>query len=477
MVLEGLDYSPVQTCDDPSPLGWTAIGEAMPSHSDPDTDHNSGGGLIIEDLDGDGNLDLSVLFLNDEAILYFGDGAGGFPRSTMIRAPGGEPVLADFSQNGALDILLSTARILFGDGTGEFRQSKRRKINGVGITHLPDDFNNDGMLDIFFAHTDPGSDPEEMRDQVAWGKDGGGFTLDEEALALESAGRKAFDAVLLDWDSDGDRDIYVVNDMGYDFGGNVLWRNDGDTFTDVTDDCACGVVMSGMGVSAADYNRDGIIDLYITATAHNVLLAGGSDGLFTDVTAATAADPLFQAHEMSWGSAWVDHDNDGDLDIIVLQGDLWASDSDHGSGEYEAPIHLMSQEEGLFSDVAPDLGITQLGSFRAVIAAELNGDGVPDFVVTDVVEHPWVFLSEGCTENAWLEVIAPEHSKVVVESGGITQTAIVSRDTGFSAAGPERVWFGLGAAQTVDRLTITTPDGVMLTGENIAARRRVSVPL
>ena len=451
---------------------WSAIGEAFSAHTDPDADHINGGGLVVEDF-GDGDLDIMVFFDDSPPILIENDGTGGLVE-VVHELPNtyGHPILIDLDDAVHPEILMTNMRILQQVGE-KWEEGKLGSSDRIFVDLLIEDLNSDGHIDIFALMTS--NEPEvPLDDMLFWGLGEEGFEWDQE-LSTDSLARKAFDGLLFDWDRDGDRDIYVVNDMGSEYGGNVLWRNDGDrVLTDVSAECDCGLEIDGMGVSPGDYNGDGEVDLYLTATLKNVLLQGQSDGSFVDVTAVTGANMLTDVTQMGWGSTWLDHDNDGDQDILVLQGDLWGDGSDH-TDAYEAPFHLLSQDGGTFRDVAPELGFSQTGSFRAVVAAELNGDGVQDFVITDVVAHPWVFLSDGCTENAWIEVVAPPYNRIVVQAGGAQQTAVINQNPGYAAAGPARAWFGLGDVDLITSITITLPDGTALAATNIEPRRRISL--
>lgn len=280
---------------------------------------------------------------------------------------------------------------------------------------------------------------------------------------------------MLDWEGDHDPDLYVGNDMGREWGGNVLWENRGGAFVDASDACSCGLVQMGMGGDVGDFNQDGLPDIYLAATGVNTLLASAGQGIYVDVTSATGASPFEAELEMAWGAVWLDHDNDGQLDIAVAQGDLWAA---HHPGQVQdRAINLMRLDDGRFEDVAPALGFTTEGSWRALVAADLNADGVQDLIVTDVVKRPYVYLSQGCTSKAWLVVEAPISSRVEVQAGGQTWVDWVSPQSGFGGAGPLEVWFGLGELDSVDRLTVTLPwsgEQVVYPGP-FAARRRITV--
>ena len=123
----------------------------------------------------------------------------------------------------------------------------------------------------------------------------------------------------LDYDGDGRLDVYFVN--GHELeetsgskSTNVLYCNDGDgSFTDVTEEAGAGDTGYGVGVTAADYDNDGDVDLYITNYGPNILYRNNGDGSFTDVTKEAGVE------DDRWGvgCAFLDYDNDGYLDLYV----------------------------------------------------------------------------------------------------------------------------------------------------------------
>ena len=132
--------------------------------------------------------------------------------------------------------------------------------------------------------------------------------------------RQAFDAVLWDNDNDGYDEVYVINDMGSTHGPNTLWDNVNGTLVPNSNECRCELTMDGMGVDIGDVNNDGMTDL-LTDSLRNRLLLGDTDGSWIDVTQSTKAN--LEEWEMSWGGIFVDYNNDGLLDILTAQGDLY----------------------------------------------------------------------------------------------------------------------------------------------------------
>ena len=127
-------------------------------------------------------------------------------------------------------------------------------------------------------------------------------------------------AAFIDYDSDGDEDLYLVN--GTVLPGflerrvpkNALYRNKGNgKFEEITEDAGVGDEGYGMGVCAGDYNNDGHGDLYVTNFGANVLYRNGGDGSFVDATETAGVGD----ERLSMSAAFADIDNDGDLDLYV----------------------------------------------------------------------------------------------------------------------------------------------------------------
>ena len=216
-------------------------------------------------------------------------------------------------------------------------------------------------------------------------------------------------ALFFDYDGDGHLDIYLVNgtwmrtindSRGRDLQGklsNALYRNNGDgTFTDVTAKAGVGDQGFGFGCSAADFDRDGHLDLYVLNYGPNVLYRSDGDGTFTDVTAASGlADGRW-----SLSSPWIDYDNDGDLDVYVanyLEYDEGKFRSFYAAAGYPGPLSYSGQADalyrnngdGTFTDVTEETGVLKPdGRAMSAMAADINNDGRLDiYVANDAMEN------------------------------------------------------------------------------------------
>jgi hypothetical protein len=216
-------------------------------------------------------------------------------------------------------------------------------------------------------------------------------------------------ACVFDYDGDGRLDVYFpngrweksVNDnRSRDLVGklrNALYHNDGSwTFTDVTEKAGVGGKGFAFGCSAADYDGDGDLDLYVLDYGANELYRNNGDGTFTDVSESSGlADPLW-----SLNAAWLDYDGDGNLDVFVanyLEYDEGKFRSFYAASGYPGPLsyngvpcHLYHNNgNGTFTDVTKQAGVfNDEGRAMSAVAADLNNDGRMDiYVANDSMEN------------------------------------------------------------------------------------------
>lgn len=224
-----------------------------------------------------------------------------------------------------------------------------------------------------------------------------------------------------DYDGDGLPDVLLVNSRSWP-GHELedppatprLFRNQGDgTFRDVTGAAGLDVRVYGMGATAADFDADGDQDLYITAVGDNLLLRNDGE-TFTDVTdrlGATGSAPDPDVPEAwSTAAAWVDTDRDGWLDLFVCNYVEWTPETDLYTtmdGEtksYATPeqydgetCRLYRNQEGEgFEDVTEEAGVLNPdGKSLGVVVDDLNGDGWPDLMVANDTYRNFLYLNDG----------------------------------------------------------------------------------
>jgi len=262
-------------------------------------------------------------------------------------------------------------------------------------------------------------------------------------------------AAFIDYDNDGDQDLLLVNSSewpGHEQGTQAtlaLYRNDGSgRFADVTQASGLAINCYGMGAAVGDYDNDGWTDLYITALGGNHLLHN-KDGHFSDVTASAGVAGLDD--DWSTAAAFLDYDNDGDLDLFVGNYVLWSRKINleidfqvTGLGRaYGAPNHFTgaanrlyrNEGDGRFSDVShaagivitdPGTGLPE-GKTLSVAPLDYDYDGWLDLFVANDTDRNFLYHNLG---NGRFE-----------EVGGLEGIAYDRNGKSTSAMGIDAAWF------------------------------------
>jgi len=223
-------------------------------------------------------------------------------------------------------------------------------------------------------------------------------------------------AMFFDYDGDGWLDIYFVNgcwlknvndNRGRKLRGkltNSLYRNNGDgTFKDVTKEAGVGDKGYGVGCSAADFDNDGDLDLYVLNYGPNVFYRNNGNRTFTNISQASGlANPKW-----SLSAPWFDYDGDGDLDVYVanyLEYDSGKFRSYYAAAGYPGPLSYRGQPDamyrnngdGTFTDVTKEAGIFKPnGRAMSATVADLNNDGFLDIYVANDAMENYYFKNTG----------------------------------------------------------------------------------
>jgi len=225
---------------------------------------------------------------------------------------------------------------------------------------------------------------------------------------------------LLDYDGDGYLDIYLVNGAAIPSlkkespaYWNRLFRNNHDgTFTDVTKSAGVAGAGYGMGVAVGDYDNDGWPDLFVANVTTNQLFHNNGNGTFLDVTEKAGLQGATLDGKKMWsvGAGWFDYDNDGWLDLFVVNYCKWEVNRDPnctiGGGtrgychpKYYAPTHnslYRNNGDGTFTDVSDKTGISaQFGKGMSVSFADYDGDGYMDAFIANDTTRNFLFHNLG----------------------------------------------------------------------------------
>jgi len=224
---------------------------------------------------------------------------------------------------------------------------------------------------------------------------------------------------VFDYNNDGLLDIYFVNGAtvpGLDKSNprfyNRLYRNNGDgTFADVTDSAGLRGAGYGMGVAVGDYDNDGYEDVFVAGVNRNQLFHNNGDGTFTDVTVKAGLEGVHPRLGKTWSTSagWFDYDNDGYLDLIVVNYVQWSPEHEPAcffdkirgycspaGYEGEPSMLFHNNGDGTFTDVSERSGIGKhVGKGMGVAFADYDGDGFTDVFVSNDTFRNFLFHNNG----------------------------------------------------------------------------------
>jgi tetratricopeptide (TPR) repeat protein len=487
-------------------------------------------GAAFFDYDGDRYQDL--FFVNSTRLqeapegttnrLYRNIGAGQFRDVTaaagLQRSGWGMGcAVGDYDNDGDVDLYITYwgANVLYrNDGNGAFHEvAAGVEDGGWGTSAAFGDIDSDGWLDLFVANyvvfdeNDPPGDgqlctgwkglevycgPHGMEPQanVLYRNDGdGGFTDMSAVTGIDQHRQASLGIVFADLDNDADQDLYVAND-GYP---NLLYRNDGAWHLVEVGAFAGaaysqdGRAQSGMGVAVGDYDNDGDLDLYVTHFSDDVnTLYQNQTGLnFVDFTAGGGLGGAVRPF-LGWGTGFFDADNDGWLDLFVVNGHIYPQVDSHPSGPRYGQRNLLYRNLGgafreVGSHAGPGFAIARVS--RGAAVGDYDNDGDSDLLVINLNEAPTLLHNVGGNRNNWLglELVGTssnadgQGARVHLWSGGRRQIREVQRGYGYLSQNDTRVLFGLGAEEQVDRVEIRWPSGEVQTLTHPPLRRYLVV--
>lgn len=438
-----------------------------------------GNAAVWGDYDGDGWLDLYVTNEAVSNVLYRNNRDGTFADATDFagvshQRGGVGAAFADYDNDGDLDFYLTDA--FFGPGwpSGQANVFYRNNGDGSFSDATPEagvqsseaglglawgDFNNDGYADLYVCNLlSPNHLFQNNRN--------GTFTDVASEVRLAHAGQSTA-AVFVDYDNDGDLDIFVASFSS----PNRLFRNDGPVggqwrFTDVTIQSGLAESDVGFDCSFGDYDNDGDLDLFITRSflgATSLFQNNGPpDWTFTDVTDAAGVKSTGSVG----GAAFGDYNNDGYLDIyLVINGQANALYHNNGPDP---------QGDWTFSDIAYELNVDYDGVGSDAGFGDFDRDGHLDIYLVNFGEPNVLYLNTG-TENNWLMI-----HLIGISSNGSAIGARVRAVTGLQSQmrevrGVSGVHFGLGASTLVDTLEIRWPSGKVQILTDVAANQYLQV--
>lgn len=295
--------------------------------------------------------------------------------------------------------------------------------------------------------------------------------------------------VSADFDNDGWPDIYVACDTA----PSLLYHNNGDgTFSEIAVPAGCafdenGTALSGMGVTAGDFNGDGWLDLVRTNFTDQVtmLYRNNGDGTFAD--ASLQAGLGINKRFLGFGVGFLDYDNDGWLDLFVANGHVYSQlEGRKLHVTYKQPgLLYRNTGEGRFEDVSSRAGeaITTPRVSRGCAFGDLWNTGRIDVVINNLDTPPTVLRNSCANTNNWLSIKcrgtksnrSAIGARVGIVCHGREQISEVTGGGSYYSQNDLRVHFGLASAKTIDRLLIRWPSGQETTLHNVAVNQHLEL--
>jgi ASPIC and UnbV/FG-GAP-like repeat len=424
----------------------------------------------------------------------------------------------DFNNDGCPDLLVVRfgQSILYENlGNGKFRDVTK----SAGLDHYMNaikaiafDYDNDGYPDLFFgSYFQPINifHPKTSRffpESFETANNGGGvtvfhnnrngtFTDVTDRVGIHTTGW-TLDLGHADASNNGLEDLYVANDFGTD---RFYVNNGNGTFTDKTATAIGFDTKKGMNVDWGDYNGDGLLDVYVTNIYDDymkecaMLWQNMGNGSFVDVSSEVGTCDT----GWGWGAKFVDYDNDGWLDLYVMNG--WVS---AGPENYVPDIFAMITQPnvdltdarnwppignkslsgyqkkrlfhnvgGEFKEEAAQHGLDSLKDGRGIAVADFDNDGRMDLFVTNADDEANLYRNVLPTGAHWVTFVLQgtksNHfaigAQVRLTAGGKTYLQFVNGGNGFAAQSTTRIHFGLGSISRIDSIEVRWPSGLKQT--------------
>jgi enediyne biosynthesis protein E4 len=296
----------------------------------------------------------------------------------------------------------------------------------------------------------------------------------QKARIDQTSGHYAFSVSVFDFDDDGWPDIYVACDST----SSILYHNNRDgTFTDVAVVAGAaynedGREQAGMGSTIADYDGDGRLDIFKTNFSDDTstLYRNNGNGTFDDVTFAAGLG-LYTRY-LGWGTMFLDFDNDGWPDLLLVNGHVYPEvDKQNLGSSYEEPrILYHNNGDRTFSDISAQAGpgITAVYAGRGLAVGDLWNDGRISAVISNMNAPPSLLVNQVRSANHWigLRTVGTKSNRdgigarITVKVGPRVLVDEVRSGSSYDSNSDMRIHFGLGAATKIDGIRIRWPNGL-----------------
>lgn len=388
-------------------------------------DHKPSDGATFADVDNDGDLDAFIVnWYNVNNLFYLNDGKGNFQQITKgdfvnDRGYSETAAFGDYDNDGFVDLYITNSEgrknnfLYKNDQKGSFiKITTGAAVTDTNYSRCANwvDTDNDGDLDLFVTN-------ENKQNENLYRNDGkGNFTKLTNGPLLNDAGNTT-SASWADMDNDGDLDIFLTNDGGY----NSLFKNNGNfNFTKITIDTVATTPAHSFSSAWSDIDNDGDVDLVVTNSFHgktrlvNYLYLNNGNGSFSrNTTDVVATDTAW-----SYGCAFGDYDEDGFEDLAIATCRFGKTDD----------VDLLYHN---------------------------NGN-----------QNNWVTIRLAATQSNRSAIGAKVYVRATIKGKDVRQMREISAQNGYCSQNDMRAHFGLGDATHIDEIKVIWPSGLTHKFEN-----------
>jgi ASPIC/UnbV protein/VCBS repeat protein len=491
---------------------------------------SGGAAASAGDYDNDGFDDLFITNSDEgtESHLYHNNGNLTFTDVTAKAGVGGgndpksivaDALWFDFDNDGWRDLMVirfGTPVLYHNEKNGTFKDvSSASGLNRFAntIAAMAFDYDNDGRLDVLFGNyfkpmnlfdlPDPHVLPNDLDNAI----NGGGVTLwhnlgsgkFEDVTDKAGFGKHTgwtLDVGHGDFDNDGDEDVYLACDYGTD---RYFVNNGNGTFTDMTEKALGGFdTKKGMNVEVGDYDNDGHLDVYVTNITDeymkecNMLWHNNGDGTFTDLSRETGTCETL----WGWAAKFGDYDNDGLLDLFVVNGlrsagpdnyipvlvemitrpgvdftDVrnWPNIGTMTWSGYQKKKFYRNIDGHVFKEMSAAAGVDNDKDGRGIAVSDFDNDGRLDFVQSNADQEPFLYRNITTGAGHWIELklVGSKSNRDAIGARVTLKTAArtilreVDGGNGYAGQSTARLHFGLGAQTAVQGIEIRWPSGTV----------------
>jgi enediyne biosynthesis protein E4 len=419
-----------------------------------------GYGVAVGDFDNDGWEDVYITGFHGSA-LYHNNHNGTFADVTAKTGVanadrwGTSAAFGDYDNDGKLDLYVANYVELDINNLPKFGDGPFCQYRGIPV--------NCGPRGLKGA-----------RDRLYHNNGDGTFTDVTEKFGIDPDGYYGLGVLWLDYDKDGCLDLYVANDSS----PSLLYHNNcKGGFTEVGAEAGVayssdGREQAGMGIDAADYDRDGWPDIVKTNFSDdtNNLYHNDRNGEFTDIAGAAGIGAI-SVPFLGFGAKFLDFDNDGWPDLFIANGhvDPQVDGQSFGVGYAERPFLFHNLQKGKFEEIGERAGTAFRRKYvgRAALAADFWNRGREDLLMTNLDGSPVLLRNEAPTPGHWLRIktVGTKSNRdgfgarVEITAEGSTRYAEVRAGSSFESSSDPRLHFGLGSATRAESIVIRWPSG------------------